>query len=435
MKSDRLLALEALNNLRLEKGSLSTRLSEISLKHPDANLSLIREYTYGVCRWMPKLSFMASQLLEKPLRKKDQDIHTLILLGIYQLFFMRTPDHAAINESVALTRKLKKEWASKLVNGVLRNALRKKEFLEQEAGKNPSAHFAHPDWLINRIRNDWPEQADSMLCHNNIQAPMTLRVNSLKTDRNTTLEKLKAANINALPGNQSQTAVLLNTPIDVLNIPGFSEGLVSVQDEASQLAAVFLSPVAGERVLDACAAPGGKTCAILESQPELKEIVALDNSEKRLQRVTENLQRTGLEAGTICADVLDTDAWWNGEPFDSILLDAPCSGSGVIRRHPDIKLLRSDKDIDELVKLQKQMLSTLWRCLKPEGKLLYSTCSVMKAENSDQVSAFLDSVDDAKYLPLSHQAAHPCDIGLQFLPGPEKMDGFFYALLEKTASQ
>ena len=264
---------------------------------------------------------------------------------------------------------------------------------------------------------------------------MTLRVNSLKTDRNTTLEKLKAANINALPGNQSQTAVLLNTPIDVLNIPGFSEGLVSVQDEASQLAAVFLSPVAGERVLDACAAPGGKTCAILESQPELKEIVALDNSEKRLQRVTENLQRTGLEARTICADVLDTDAWWNGEPFDSILLDAPCSGSGVIRRHPDIKLLRSDKDIDELVKLQKQMLSTLWRCLKPEGKLLYSTCSVMKAENSDQVSAFLDSVDDAKYLPLSHQAAHPCDIGLQFLPGPEKMDGFFYALLEKTASQ
>lgn len=434
MKSDRLLALEALISLRLENGSLSTHLSEISLKHPDANLPLIREYTYGVCRWMPKLSFMASQLLEKPLRKKDQDVHTLLLLGIYQLFYMRTPDHAAINESVALTRKLKKEWASKLVNGVLRNALRRKESIELEAEKTPSALFAHPDWLITRIRNDWPDLADSILCHNNIQAPMTLRVNRLKTDRSIMLEQLSAANIDAQPGSQSQTAVLLDTPIDVLAIPGFSEGLVSVQDEASQLAATFLTAEPGERVLDACAAPGGKTCAILESQPGLIEMVALDNSEKRLKRVKENLQRLGLEARIICADVLDTDAWWNGEPLDAILLDAPCSGSGVIRRHPDIKLLRNDEDIDELVKLQQQMLSTLWQCLKPGGKLLYSTCSVIKSENSDQVSAFLNSINDGNNIPLFHEAAHPCEIGLQFLPGPEKMDGFFYALLEKTES-
>jgi 16S rRNA (cytosine967-C5)-methyltransferase len=433
LKSDRLLALEILIKLRKESGSLSSLLAEYRQNYPDASLALIREQAYGVCRWYPMLLNLASQLLEKPMRRKDLDIDTLILLGLYQLYFMRIPDHAAINETVALTRALKKDWASKLVNAVLRNAVRRKETLSAQIEKNDPARLAHPDWMIEQIRNDWPDQAESVLAHNNRHAPMTLRANLGRTPRKEVLTQLRSQNIHAEAGAQAPTAISLSEPTDVFALPGFKEGILSVQDEASQLASGFLNAESGFRVLDACAAPGGKTCAILEQQPALAELIALDNNKKRLGRVYENLERLGLNAKIICADAIETGSWWDGEYFDAILLDAPCSGSGVIRRNPDIKLLRKLEDLQDLAVLQQQMLAALWQCLKPGGRLLYSTCSVFKAENTDQVLAFLKANQDAEVVQLTHPSAHACEYGLQFLPGPENMDGFFYAMLNKTA--
>lgn len=431
MKSDRLLAMEVLKCIQEDQGSLSTLLHEISSKNPDANLSLIREYTYGVCRWFHRLNFFLSQLIEKPLRKKDLDVHSLLLLGLYQLYYMRTPDHATINETVELTRKIKKDWARKLVNGVLRSAQRQQADLEKDADKMAVSQFSHPLWLVESLEKDWPDDYAALMAENNIQAPMTLRLNIHRGDRKSYLAALEKEGIEARPGVNTETAIILAKPANVTELPGFDEGWVSVQDEASQIAAALLDPAPGTRVLDACAAPGGKTCAILENNPGIRQLIALDNSEERLVRVRENLTRLDLEATVTCADAGDPDSWWDGAAFNTILLDAPCSGTGVIRRHPDIKLLRQAHDISRLVQLQQHMLSALWPCLEQGGRLLYSTCSVLKAENSDQIVAFLASTTDARAISLSHPAAQPCSVGMQFLPGADGMDGFFYALLEK----
>lgn len=432
MKSDRLLALEVLKNIQEDRGSLSTLLQDIGSKNPDANLSLIREFTYGTCRWYHRLNFFLSRLIEKPLRKKDLDLQCLLLLGLYQLYYMRTPDHATINETVELTRKLKKDWARKLVNGVLRNAQRQQSELETEAEKVPVSQFSHPSWLVQSLVQDWPDACAAVMTENNRQAPMTLRLNLRHVDRKAYLATLGKENIAARPGANTETAVILENPANVTELPGFAEGWISVQDEASQIAATLLDPSPGSRVLDACAAPGGKTCAILENHPGIGELIALDNSEERLGRVRENLARLNLEAAVICADAKDSQSWWDGAAFNTILLDAPCSGTGVIRRHPDIKLLRQANDIGRLVQLQQQILSALWPCLETGGRLLYSTCSVLKAENSEQVAAFLAGTTNARAVPLHHPAAHPCPVGMQFLPGKDGMDGFFYALLEKV---
>jgi len=431
-KSDRLLALEILVSLVMGKGSLSSQLATIAPRYPSANLALLREYTFGVSRWYHQLSFLSGQLLDKPLRRKDSDVYCLILLGLYQLFFMRTPDHAAVNESVALTRQLKKPWAKNLVNAVLRQALREREPLLLAVSADKQASTSHPQWLLQTLATDWPDQADTILANNNQQAPMVLRVNQQRISRPDYLARLAAGGIPGVPGQHTTTAIVLDEPVDVSALPGFADGLVSIQDEASQLAAALLHPAAGARVLDACAAPGGKTCALLE-QAEALDLTALDNNEARLARVHENLSRSGLQATVLCADAARLDHWWNGTPYDAILLDAPCSGTGVIRRHPDIKVLRTPEEILALAALQESLLSTLWQCLKPGGRMLYATCSVLRAENESIVSRFLARTPDAAAPPMAIAGGLACQPGVQMLPGMAGTDGFFYALLHKAA--
>lgn len=429
--SNRLLAVKCLQSLFAGKGSLSTLLPALERDQPDANAPLIREYCYGVCRRYHRLVALAALIMDKPLRKKDADISCLILLGLYQLVYMRTPDHAAINETVSLTRQLKKPWARGLVNAVLRQAQRDGERLEAALDTDPVARYSHPRWLIDNLARDWPEDFPAILNGNNTQAPMTLRVNTCHTTRADYLARLAHAGLAARAGDLAPTAVVLDEPVDVAGLPGFPEALVSVQDEASQLAPLLLDPAPGQRVLDACAAPGGKTCALLEHAGGNLDLVALDNSEERLRRVHDNLARLGLAATVTCADAGAPDQWWDGRPFDAILLDAPCTGTGVIRRHPDIKLLRQASDLPDLAARQAGLLAALWPCLAPGGKLLYSTCSVLRDENARQLAAFLRDHADAAAVPIARPGAIPCDPGIQFFPVVQGNDGFYYGLLQK----
>ncbi len=427
IKSDRLLSANILCELLQHKGSLSTLLSASTRKHPELNLPLIQELCFGVCRWYYLLDDVSTSLMKKPLRRKDLDIHCLILMGLYQLFFMRVAPHAAINETVSA---VKKTWAKSLVNAVLREAQRTHNELLSSI-KSSQAHFSHPDWLIELIKQSWPDNYSEILEANNQHPPMTLRVNSQCYNRAQYLELLATVNIEAFAGELSATAIILDHPVPVEKLPGFKEGAVSVQDEASQLAAALLVLEPGQRILDACAAPGGKTCAMLEMEPALEQITALDNDEKRLLRVNENLARIGVSAHTLCADANDITQWWDKQAFDRVLLDVPCSATGVIRRHPDIKLLRRKNDIESLCLKQAQLLNNIWPCLKQGGYLLYSTCSVLNEENNDQIVNFINNTSNAKLIPFSGNWGLECTAGRQLLPGSGNHDGFYYALLQK----
>jgi len=387
--------------------------------------AFIQALCYGVCRQYHRLDFILSQLLDKPL--KDADVKALALVGLYQLKFMRVKPHAAVSETVLAARK--KPWAKSLINAVLRTYLREQEGLEHKADKCQVAALSHPDWLIKRIEQDWPEQALAIFLENNQQPPMALRVNLSKTSREDYLQLLAGQGIAAESVSFCPSAIILDKPVPVDLLPGFAGGLVSVQDTAAQLAAGLLDVQPGHRVLDVCAAPGGKTAHILESQPQLKELVAVDIDESRMQRVGENLKRLNLQAKLVVGDAANPASWWDGQPFDRILLDAPCSALGVIRRHPDIKLLRRAEDIGQLQALQKSILQAVWPLLAPGGLLLYATCSILKQENEQQVQAFLAEHSDAVELPIDADWGTTGACGRQILTGDSAMDGFYYALL------
>jgi len=396
--------------------------------------AFIQALCYGVCRQYHRLDFILSQLLDKPL--KDTDVKALALVGLYQLKFMRVKPHAAVSETVLAARK--KPWAKSLINAVLRTYLREQEGLEHKADKCQVAALSHPDWLIKQIEQDWPEQALNIFLENNQQPPMVLRVNLAKTSREDYLQLLVGQDIAAEAVSFCLSAIRLDKPVPVDMLPGFSDGLVSVQDTAAQLAAGLLDVRPGHRVLDVCAAPGGKTAHILESQPQLKELVAVDIDESRMQRVNENLQRLDLHATLVVGDAANPASWWDGKPFDRILLDAPCSALGVIRRHPDIKLLRRAEDIGQLQALQKNILQAVWPLLAPGGLMLYATCSILKQENEQQVQAFLAEHGDAVELPLFPSSSlGTTDWGIngvcgrQILTGESAMDGFYYACISK----
>ena len=390
--------------------------------------SFIQALCYGVIRQYYRLDFFLGQLLNKPL--KDAEIRTLALVGLYQLMFMRVKTHAAVAETVAATPK-KKAWAKPLLNAILRNYLRRQDGLERQADNQPEARTGHPEWLIRQIESDWPDQTARILQANNQQAPMALRVNLARIDRSRYLERLAGLNIEAEPVAECPSAVVLKQPLPVDQVPGFAEGLVSVQDAAAQLAASLLSVEAGQRVLDACAAPGGKAAHILELEPKLAELVAVDLDELRMRRVNDNLERLNLKASLIVGDAVYPDRWWDGKPFDRILLDAPCSAVGVIRRHPDIRLLRRPNDIVQLASLQKAILEALWPLLVPGGVLLYSTCSIFKQENERQVEAFLNKHKDAVEWPVEGCWGEARKLGRQILTGQAGMDGFYYARIRK----
>jgi 16S rRNA (cytosine967-C5)-methyltransferase len=388
--------------------------------------ALLQEICYGALRYLPRLESIANELMDNPLKGKKRVFHHLILVGIYQLSFMRIPSHAAVAETVEGTKTLRGPSLRGLINAVLRNYLRNQEELDAIAVSHNAGKYGHPSWLLKLLQESYPEQWEAIIEANNQKAPMWLRVNRQHHSRDAYLELLKNKDIACSVHPEAADAIKLDSPCDVSNLPGFDQGWVSVQDAAAQLSVDYLQPQDGELILDCCAAPGGKTAHILEHTNDT-EVVAIDSDEKRLDRVYDNLERLQLRADVICGDARYPQQWWQGEQFDRILLDAPCSATGVIRRHPDIKWLRRADDIDALAQLQSEILDAMWQQLKPGGTLVYATCSITPQENSEQVKAFLDRTENAEL--QGSERSHP---GRQILPGEDDMDGFYYAVLKKS---
>ena len=411
--------------------SLSAVLPGFLAQAADRDRALVQELAYGTLRWYPRLEMLLAGLLQKPLKAKDRDLQSLLLAGLYQLGWLSLAPHGVVHDSVEAARQLGKDWAGKLVNGVLRNFQRRRAELEARADATEAGRHAQPAWLLRRWQQDWPEHWQAIAAASNQRPPMSLRVNALRQSRAEYLQTLRALD----PGAESIAAtgqgIRLSTPLAVEALPGFAAGLVSVQDGAAQLAAELLEAAPGMRVLDACAAPGGKTGHLLERTPGLAELVALDRDPERLRRVEENLQRLGLRARLVAADAAAVDDWWDGQPYDRILLDAPCSATGVIRRHPDIKVLRRPDDIQGLVMQQRRLLEALWPLLVPGGMLEYCTCSVLRAENTEQLQAFLQDHPEARQHSIHADWGHACAVGRQLLPGEQDMDGFYYACIQK----
>ena len=411
----------------LEGGSLNQLLPAALDTVATRDRGLLQQLCYGTLRYYPRLQPQLQLLLSKPLKNRDRDIEALLLLGMYQLEETRVPDHAAVAATVAATKALNKVWAKGLCNAVLRSYLRQRQDLL--AKLSPAAMAAHPQWLFKALQEDWPTQAESIMAANNDQPPMTVRVNRRHSSREAYLAALAGAGIAATPGQLAPEAIYLQQAMDVAALPEFEAGWVSVQDEAAQLAAHLLGPRAGERVLDACAAPGGKACHLLELEPSI-HLTAMDVDASRLQRIRDNLQRLSLQAEVLQGNATAPPAGVQDQRFDRILVDAPCSASGVIRRHPDIKLLRRADDIAALATQQLWILQGLWPLLRPGGTLLYVTCSVLEAENSAVVERFLAVTSDAEPLPIplaGEQRPH----GTQLLPLSGGPDGLFFSLLQR----
>jgi 16S rRNA (cytosine967-C5)-methyltransferase len=396
-----------------------------STKLAGRDLSLLRSLLAESLRWHHRFEWLLAQLLDRPLKRRDSELAALLRIGLTQLAILRIPDHAAVSATVAACQNLGLGRARGLVNAVLRRYLRERGDLERECETDEVARFSHPAWLIDAIRQDWPSELESILSANNERPPLWLRVNRSRISRADYLALLIEAGIEATTGDISADAVLLDEPRPVTEVPGFGDGLVSVQDAAAQCAAGLMQLEPGQRVLDACAAPGGKTAHMLERCPDLGELVALDSDPSRLDLVQQNLDRLGLAAELVAGDATEPGSWFDGRRFDRVLVDAPCSATGVIRRHPDIKVLRRAEDLGRLTAAQSAMLAALWPLLAPGGLMVYATCSVLKAENLETVGAFAARTGDAALAPIS-SADH-----FQMLPGQTNTDGFYYACLRK----
>lgn len=426
--------LVALRNLEqvVQGRSLDAVLAE-SAADNDQGRAFSAELSYGLCRWYRQLHAIVSARLQKPFKDKDRDLHFLLMLGVYQLMHSRVPEHAALSSSVDLVRELDKGWAAKLVNAVLRRVQRE---LKDDASdlhkqlQDLSIRYAQPKWFAKAMARAWPQQQEAILAALQTRGPMTLRVNTRRQPMQAYLQQLAEKENQASTLDAAPDAVVLEKPLPVGDIPGFREGLVSVQDAGAQLAARLLDVQPGQKILDACAAPGGKTGHILELADDLS-VTAVDVDETRLQRVEENLHRLGYQAEVSVADAAQPPEAWQQNGFDRILLDVPCSATGVMRRHPDIRLLRRSADIEALALRQAEILRAMWSSLRPGGKLLYVTCSLMPQENHQQITRFLAEQPDAQSIAIETDWGYPCEVGRQTLPGEMTMDGFYYALLEK----
>ena len=430
----RLAAARALAAVLSGKASLNSSLPAQLDKVDERDRGLTQDLAFGTARWQPRLDLLAAQLLQKPFKAADADVQALMLVGLYQLFYTRIPAHAAIGETVGCADKLKKPWAKGLLNAVLRRAQREGEALLAGMERDPVVRTAHPRWLQKSLKAFWPEQWEAICAANNAHPPMILRVNRRHHSRDAYLALLAEAGVGASACQYSRDGIVLNEPCDVRSLPGFAEGWVSVQDEAAQLSADLLELAPGQRVLDACCAPGGKTCHLLEAEAGLAQVVAIDLEAKRLTRVRENLDRLQLDAELIACDARDTASWWDGKTFQRILLDAPCSATGVIRRHPDIKLTRQADDIPALATLQGELLDALWPTLDVGGMLLYATCSSLPTENTEVIDAFLARTPGARELDLATEAGLRQPHGRQLLAQEGGHDGFYYAKLIKIAA-
>jgi 16S rRNA (cytosine967-C5)-methyltransferase len=415
--------------------SLDTALPDHETQVAKEDRALLRLLCYGTLRHHWRLQFWIGRLLDKPLKPKDGVINALLAVGLYQLTETRIPDHAVVSQTVEASRLLRRPKLAGLLNAVMRRFLR--EDLAAIVPDTAEALHDHPQWLIDAIQNDWPGHDDAILAANNARAPMWLRVDASRATARDYVQMLQDSGLEAEAFDAIDGAVRLIEPAPVEKLPGFAEGLVSVQDAAAQLAAPWLLQGNGRRVLDACAAPGGKSGHLLELGGTAIDLTCLDRDAKRLEAVADNLGRLGRAATLVCGDASTPQAWWDGSAFDAILLDAPCSATGVIRRHPDIKLLRRASDIAPLAALQSSLLDSVWPLLAPGGRLLYVTCSVLAAENDGVLRPFVEATADAReddalqnnnIRDLMQRKA----CGFQVLPGTAEMDGFYYACLQKA---
>ena len=393
--------------------------------------ALVRELCYGVLRRRRQLEGVLDALMRRPLKRRDADVEVALLIGIYQLLHTRTTAHAALATSAALGRRIGKPWATGLINGVLRAFLRQRGDLTERIARGADAERSHPRWLVDATRKAWPDHWRDILRVNDEHPPMTLRVNPTRTGRDAYLARLRARAIAAWPAPHCAQGITLERARTVSELPGFHSGEVSVQDAAAQLAAPLLDPPAGARVLDACAAPGGKAAHLLERRPGLR-LTAIDIDADRLGRLRTDLERLGLRATLKRADAREPGGWWDGRDYDHVLIDSPCSATGVIRRHPDLKWLRRPEDPARLAQRQALLLSRTWPTLAPRGSLLYATCSILPSENDEVIARFLATHRDARALDIPAAWGVATLHGRQILPGEAGMDGFYYALLFKV---
>lgn len=425
----RLQCANILNSVITERTSLSYALS----KETNENINLIKAWCNGVIRHYFSLSEILNLLMKKPLKEKDHDILYLLYIALFQLRTQSAPEYAVVSETVELTKLIKKDWATGLVNAILRNYCREQKKLEAKIKENDVAYYDHPKWLINKIKNERAENWEALLIENNHTPPVWLRINQQQTNTSDYANKLeqKSTQNPFVP-----SALLLSESIDVTTLPGFKEGLISVQDLAAQLTAQTLDLKPGLSVLDACAAPGGKTAHIAEIEPNLKRLVAIEIDPERAHFIQDNFKRLQLNSKMLqlhIADATETATWHDGQLFDRILIDAPCSGTGVIRRHPDIKLLKRESDIKQLCELQKKLLSSLWPLLKTGGILMYSTCSILREENTKQIETFISQTNGAEHIPLKEYWGTPQRCGTQFFQEQNGSDGFYIAIIQKTS--
>jgi 16S rRNA (cytosine967-C5)-methyltransferase len=432
--NSRALAAKTLTAVLYQSTSLSQALPQQLATQPSLrDPQLVQAICYGVLRHYYQLEAILKQLMSKPLKNKDADLELLLIVGIYQLLFLSVPQHVVLNETVNAAKQLGKSWATGLVNGILRQYLRDQLNLSSPRSISLEEEYNHPQWIIKAIQNAWPTQWQTILVANQVHPPMALRVNKQRISRAEYQTLLQEKAIESSVSPIVDSAITLTSPIPVEQLPFFKEGYISVQDSASQIAATLLDCPIDAYVLDACAAPGGKTCHILERYPTIKELVAVDIDAERLSKVKENLGRLKLKATLKTGDACQPNKWWNGQLFDRILCDAPCSATGVIRRHPDIKYLREETDLQSLPTQQLAILTALWPLLKTDGKLIYSTCSILPQENSYVIERFLQQEPTAQIESLNTEWGISQPFGCQILPGENGMDGFYYAVLRKIA--
>ncbi|EPJ47401.1 MAG: sun protein [Osedax symbiont Rs1] len=425
------IAVKVLTPLLNQSGALKYALKKQIVDCPENQRPFLQELCYGTMRHHPQLSLLLSKLIAKPLKAKDQDINALIMIGLYQLLKLRVAEHAAISETVDICKILKKPWATSLVNATLRNFQRNKEPLLADLSELDSFKYNHPAWFIAKLRSNWPDHWQSILTANDQHPPLVLRVNKNKVSRETLISKLAEEDHQAHITNISEYGVQLDQPTDVTMLPGFDQGEFSVQDEAAQLAAALIAPQENENILDACSAPGGKLIHLLELRSSANtSIQGIELEQHRADKIIENMDRIELSCKVHIANATNRD-WWDGVLFDKILLDAPCSATGVIRRNPDIKLLRQPEDIHSIAKLQKAILANLWSTLAPGGTLIYATCSIFPQENEKIISAFIRETDDADHIEIDANWGLKREYGRQLFPEKDGNDGFYYAMLKK----
>lgn len=432
MNDTRALAAQVLAAVALDGRSLRETLAptQTQLADPRDRALLTAIASEGARAW-PRYDAALDLLLDKPLRKREPLVHALLIVGLVQLEILQLPPHAAVAATVEAARTLRRPAFANLINAVLRRWLRECEVLNARLDRDPVARTAHPQWLIDAIGHDWPQQAEPVLAANNAASPPMLRVNARRTTREAMIAALQVQRVAASAHPFLRDALVLDEHADIARLPEFREGKLSVQDGAAQLAADLLDVRNGMRVLDACAAPGGKACHLLERADI--QLLALDREPQRVIRIRENLARLHLQCDVRVGDAAEPTAWWDGKPFDRILLDAPCSATGVIRRHPDIKLHRRADDIPALAKQQRTLLDALWPLLQPGGRLLYATCSILRAENDHVIADFLGARADARELPIELSAGHAAGAGWQILPGDGGLDGMYYAAIGKRS--